>query len=201
MCIKSLTCCFKWVLQFHHLICPLQCSYIPNLLVHILHFVASSILLQSLGNANTHIAFAVFIMIGCKQMQIHTAHKTQWRSPGALVRSVWRSIGCKTIKNMQLQSNHYHHHLQWRQWRSLRITLTHNKYSNGSRNFGEWGPRNIIYKSLHLVAIFFMTIFYRPGGGGAWPPCSHSLDPLLEYGSLINKQINHPVESITIYFH
>ena len=36
----------------------------------------------------------------------------------------------------------------------------------------EGGARNMKYKLPRSVAIFFMTIFYRPGEGGAWPPCS-----------------------------
>ena len=36
----------------------------------------------------------------------------------------------------------------------------------------ERGPRNMKYKPLRLAAIFFMTIFYRPGGdyGPLEPP-------------------------------
>ena len=41
--------------------------------------------------------------------------------------------------------------------------------SSGSRNFGEGGPRNMIYKPLHLAAIFFGLFLL--GRGGAWPPC------------------------------
>ena len=42
--------------------------------------------------------------------------------------------------------------------------------SSGSRNFEEGeGGKNMKYKPPHLVAIFFMIIFYRPGGGGVDP--------------------------------
>ena len=39
------------------------------------------------------------------------------------------------------------------------------------------GPRNIKYKPPRIAAIFFLTYFYRPGGG-AWPPWPPP-DPLL----------------------
>ena len=41
------------------------------------------------------------------------------------------------------------------------------------------GPRNMKYKAPRTAAIFFWPIFYRPGGGGPWPPWPPPLDPLL----------------------
>ena len=41
--------------------------------------------------------------------------------------------------------------------------------SSGSRNFGEGGPRNMKYRPLCVVAIFFWPIFTGQGGG-PWPP-------------------------------
>ena len=39
--------------------------------------------------------------------------------------------------------------------------------------------RNMKHKPLRLVAISFMNIFYRPGGGDG--PLGSPLDPLLQY--------------------
>ena len=62
----------------------------------------------------------------------------------------------------------------------IHLDLQSDGCSSGSRNFGEGGPRNMKYKPPHMVAIFiFGLFFYRPGGGGSWPPWPPPWDGML----------------------
>ena len=57
------------------------------------------------------------------------------------------------------------------------------------------GARNMKYKPPRVVAIFFWPIFYRPGGGGAWPPCP---PPWIRYWSK-NLTVSNPFHLKCLY--
>ena len=61
-----------------------------------------------------------------------------------------------------------------RYWRfEIRISLKTISSGSSVRVGGGGGPRNMKSMWPNLVAIFFMTYFYRAGGGHAWPPRIH----------------------------
>ena len=80
------------------------------------------------------------------------------------------------------------HKLHWSGWLVLLkvVTYTLNSWPcSGSRKIGERGARNMKYKPPCSVAIFFRTIFYRPGGGH-----SHLIHPSLGSATLAPNKNN-----------
>ena len=57
----------------------------------------------------------------------------------------------------------------WGMMNRVNFKYLASNYSNVSRNFGVGGARNMKYRPTRSATIFFITIFYRPGG--AWLPC------------------------------
>ena len=90
----------------------------------------------------------------------------------------------------------------------VNTSLSHDRISSGSRNFGEGGPRNMKYKPLPRGDHLFLAYFYRLGGGGhgplAPPPGSATANPSMSISMLqiiyllMSRAISFPFEVMNI---